>query len=282
MSTLYSHDDVVTSITLSQQYKSRFITTSLDGIIKLYDLLNGGEVLEELHTEPVLDSVFHRGAFYVSCVDGTVRWVDFESGLASVVGDTVHLKGANCLVQTDELLISGSWDKTVHLLDRAHDHTEIIEVPEKVVAMDVLNSSLVVAMTNRLIHVYDLDNLTKPVQVRESGLQYQIRCVSCFPEGFALSSIEGKLSMEFYDISKNYAFRCHRDEDKVNSVNCCLVTNSSHLFTSGDDGDIVMWDYQLKKKLRTYSFKPNKISKFVILNDSLIFAMDNKVCLKSL
>ena len=43
----------------------------------------------------------------------------------------------------------------------------------------------------------------RPEQERESSLKFQTRCVRCFPDatGFALSSVEGRVAMEYFDAS---------------------------------------------------------------------------------
>ena len=43
----------------------------------------------------------------------------------------------------------------------------------------------------------------RPEQERESSLKFQTRCVRCFPDatGFALSSVEGRVAMEYFDPS---------------------------------------------------------------------------------
>lgn len=60
----------------------------------------------------------------------------------------------------------------------------------------------------------------QPEQVRESSLKYQTRCIRCYPNGtgYALSSIEGRVAMEYFDNSeqvqtRKYAFKCHRKSE---------------------------------------------------------------------
>ncbi len=45
----------------------------------------------------------------------------------------------------------------------------------------------------------------QPEQERESSLRFQTRCVRCFPDatGFALSSIEGRIAMEYFDLAES-------------------------------------------------------------------------------
>lgn len=72
--------------------------------------------------------------------------------------------------------------------------------------------------------------MSEPYQRRESSLKFMTRTVRCMPngEGYASSSIEGRVAVEFFDPSKEsqsrkYAFKCHRqtegDVDVVFPVN---------------------------------------------------------------
>lgn len=65
----------------------------------------------------------------------------------------------------------------------------------------------------------------QPEQARESSLKYQTRCIRCYPNGtgYALSSIEGRVAMEYFDNSeqvqtKKYAFKCHRRSEAGRDV----------------------------------------------------------------
>ena len=57
-------------------------------------------------------------------------------------------------------------------------------------------------------------------QKRESSLKFQTRFLECFPnrQGYVLSSIEGRVAVEYLDGSpevqkKKYAFKCHRNKE---------------------------------------------------------------------
>ena len=53
-----------------------------------------------------------------------------------------------------------------------------------------------------LLHCNSLE-AGRPEQKRESSLKFQTRCVRCFPDatGYALSSVEGRVAMEYFDPS---------------------------------------------------------------------------------
>lgn len=64
----------------------------------------------------------------------------------------------------------------------------------------VLPSKLV-ATADRRVVCHDLRSLAEPEFERESSLKYQTRCVRVFPDGsgFAISSIEGRVAIEYFD-----------------------------------------------------------------------------------
>jgi mRNA export factor len=57
-----------------------------------------------------------------------------------------------------------------------------------------------------------------------SPLKYQTRCVATFPDkqGFLVGSIEGRVAVQHIDEaqqSKNFTFKCHRDNNDIYAVN---------------------------------------------------------------
>ena len=85
-------------------------------------------------------------------------------------------------------------------------------------------------------------------QKRESSLKFQTRCLSCFPnkQGYVLSSIEGRVAVEYLDPSpevqkRKYAFKCHRNKDSgveyIYPVNAISFHKEYNTFaTGGSDG----------------------------------------------
>jgi cell cycle arrest protein BUB3 len=53
------------------------------------------------------------------------------------------------------------------------------------------------------VHVYDIRKMSEPQQRRESSLKHQTRCIRTFPDGtgYALSSVEGRVAIEYFDPS---------------------------------------------------------------------------------
>nr|KAJ0194023.1 hypothetical protein LSAT_V11C800394200 [Lactuca sativa] len=123
-------------------------------------------------------------------------------------------------------VITGSLDKTLKCWDpRGGGAQECALVgtygqPERVYSVSLVGNRVVVATAGRHVNVYDLRNMSQPEQRRESSLKYQTICVQCYPNGtrYALSSVEGRVAMEFFELTetgqaKKYAFKCQRKSE---------------------------------------------------------------------
>jgi cell cycle arrest protein BUB3 len=137
-------------------------------------------------------------------------------------------------------------------------------------------------MANRSVNIYELDALTqqahqagdahvKPWQQRESSMKYMTRAVSCMPDdaGYASSSIEGRVAVEWFDASeesqaRKYAFKCHRQavdgQDIVYPVNALAFHPIHGTFASGGgDGVVALWDAVHKRRIRQYQKFPASV-----------------------
>jgi cell cycle arrest protein BUB3 len=96
------------------------------------------------------------------------------------------------------------------------------DLPGKVYSMDITpdGKKLVVGTSTHQVLIYDTKQ-NQILQKRTSSLKFQIRCIKCFIDnsGFAISSTEGRVAMEYFDTSKEaqskkYSFKCHRNKDE--------------------------------------------------------------------
>lgn len=110
------------------------------------------------------------------------------------------------------------------------------------------------------------------------------RAVACMPndDGYATSSIEGRVAVEWFDPSpdsqaRKYAFKCHRQPDPENEgtdivypVNALAFHPTFGTFASGGgDGIVALWDAVAKRRIRQYQKYPTSIA-------SLAFSSDGK------
>jgi cell cycle arrest protein BUB3 len=200
---------------------------------------------------------------------------------------STHDNGVRSVVYSKDhaLVISAAWDSTLHIHPGTAStewSTATINLPSKPFSLAVSPSKLVVAMANRALHIYELRTLAdecrsspannslqnrldiEPWQRRESSLKFMTRAVDCMPsdEGYASSSIEGRVAVEWFDPSndsqaRKYAFKCHRqpidDVDVVYPVNAIAFHPVHGTFaTGGGDGVVAIWDAVAKRRIRIY------------------------------
>ncbi|KXS98206.1 hypothetical protein AC578_288 [Pseudocercospora eumusae] len=188
------------------------------------------------------------------------------------------------------LLITTSWDHTMHVHDPESGQHVAIKLAAKPFAIALSADKAVVSMVERRVHVYLLPDLKalleqaphsslpeeaplelQPWQERESSLKFQTRASACMPDGtgFACSSIEGRVGVESFDEDANkkmYAFKCHREktttkdeqdqEVPLDIIHCVngLAFHPIHgtFATGGGDGVVALWDANTKRRIRQY------------------------------
>jgi len=188
---------------------------------------------------------------------------------------------------TINAVFTGSWDATVKLWDPRADKgcMGTYSLPDKVFTMDLLNDKLVVGTAGRHVYIYDIRFMDEPQQRRESSLKYQTRCIKSFPDGtgYTVSSIEGRVAMEYFDPNpevqaRKYAFKCHRvqqnGEDTVYPVNSISFHQGYGTFaTGGCDGMVNIWDGQSRKRLCQFHKFPTSISSVCFSEDGSYIAI---------
>ncbi|TGJ78239.1 hypothetical protein E0Z10_g10526, partial [Xylaria hypoxylon] len=239
-------NDAISALVFAPESPSRLLVASWDSNIYLYDTQTAaadegpqGSLVRTIeYRAPVLDVCFgaNDDEAFSAGMDWQVSRVDLTSGEQTVLSkhSAPPLYNANSLSQdkltiyAKALVISASWDSTLHV-HSSTDTTQApleISLPGKPHAMAASPSKLIVAMTSRLVHIYDLSALASglssqtvpsPWQQRESSLKFLTRAVAAMPSdaGYATSSIEGRVAVEFFDASaesqaRKYAFKCHR------------------------------------------------------------------------
>lgn len=211
-----------------------------------------------------------------------------------------HKAPVRCVAYSSntELLFSASWDSTlhVHALSKPGQAPAIVALPSKPFSMSITSEKVVVAMANRDVYIYDIKPLEKlalqqssgsaiqvePWQRRESSMKFMTRALACMPSelGYATSSIEGRVSVEWFDPSpesqaRKYAFKCHRETvdgiDVVFPVNALAyhTVHKSTFASGGGDGTVALWDGATKRRIRQYQKFPASIS-------SLAFSSNGK------
>lgn len=273
---------------------------------------------------PILDICWGADetvAYFVG-LDHDVRRVDLGTAENEQTVLSTHEKPSNKVAYNKErkLLLSTGWDGILHAhnLDVAEGRSYIrVRLAAKPFALSLTEGRAIVAMAERKISIYDLLALRmvaeqtsdihtggdselgevevhemSPWQTRESNLKFMTRAVAAMPDGtgFATSSIEGRVAVEWFDADKagdTYAFKCHRqtatqqgedgaeqEVDIVYPVNA-LTFNKVHgtFATGGGDGVITVWDAQTKRRVKQYPRQASSVAALDFSPDSKYIAI---------
>lgn len=132
--------------------------------------------------------------------------LDLGAGGTTATQVAAHSEPIRCIeainVQGNNMLVTGSWDKTVKYWDlRQQQPAATLDVGERVYTMDVRNQMLVVGTAERWIHIVNLANPGTVYKKIQSPLKWQTRVVTCFTDatGFAVGSIEGRCAIQYVE-----------------------------------------------------------------------------------
>ncbi|KAK5657753.1 hypothetical protein OQA88_2826 [Cercophora sp. LCS_1] len=302
-------NDAVSALVFAPDAPNRLLVSSWDKNVYLYEIANGTDdatlVKTYEHRAPVLDVCFgaNKDEAFTAGLDRQVSRLNLATGEQAVLSK--HSDAARCVVYSPEhsILVSASWDSTLHIHNLASPSQPplTINLPGKPHAMAASPSKVVVAMTARLVHIYDLPSIAstlasgapassiQPWQQRESSLKFLTRAVACMPNdaGYATSSIEGRVAVEWFEDTaesqaRKYAFKCHRQAapeeegggDVVYPVNALAFHPKYGTFASGGgDGTIALWDAEAKRRMRQYQNYPDSVAALTFSKDGKYLAI---------
>lgn len=182
-------------------------------------------------------------------------------------------------VEELQCVLTASWDKTLkYWTGNSPNPACSVDLPERVYCMDVKGSCVIVGTAERNILIYDLRKPQVEYRKFQSPLKYQSRVLSIFPDksGFALGSIEGRVAIhhvEEKDSAKNFAFKCHRENNTIYAVNAISFHPTYGTFaTAGADGAFYFWDKDFRNRLKPFSPCSAPISAAAFNADGSMFA----------
>jgi mRNA export factor len=252
--------------------------------VRCWEIANNGSSVAKAmiaHDAPVLCTAFSSDGsrvFSGGCCKTAKMW-DLASNQSQVVAK--HDAPIKSLHYINDLnaLATGSWDKTVRYWDcRQANPVGKVDLPERLYAMDVCGNLMVCGTAEGHIVIYDLRKPDVANRTMKSPLRFQTRCVATFPDqtGFAIGSIEGRVSINFLNERQNktFAFKCHwQNEHEVYAVNCIAFHKQFGTFaTCGSDGQYVFWDLVAKQRLKPFNRAKNSITSAAFNFDGSIFA----------
>ena len=262
---------------------------SWDNFLSMYELQYGGaggnisNIIRHHqlpHEGPVLCSDIGPDGmttFSAGC-DGNVRMWNASQPTTSVQIIGKHdqpVRNMRFLPESN-VLVTGSWDKTVRIWDcRSPNPAAVMQVSDRVYALDAKGQAIVVGTADKQITVFQLQN---KIAEYKSPLAYQTRCISVFNDnqGFAIGSIEGRVALEYYSEmnakmqaqrqpnapkpvnSKGFVFKFHREGNDIFSVNAVDFHPNNIFATSGSDGVFAFWDKDARTRLALFELHKNR------------------------
>ncbi|KAI5964316.1 BUB3 [Candida pseudojiufengensis] len=305
--------DIISDIKFNNNLNdSKLLISSWDNLILLYDCKSFINYLknEPPITNPIFDIKINETPLclqyteftnlpIVGLLDGSIKEIEFENlNLGRNMGKEVDIddfqSGINYLkLGINNTVLASSFNGQLQVIDtKIRKPTTVIKNNRKIIVMETSNNYLILGLTGNIIEIYDLKNLNKPIETREIGLKYQITDIKVFPDqqGFAVSSIDGRVSIETFndttneinsEIQQSYVFKSHRHFDPntetdlvypINSITFNKHTSQSSsnrntlLYTGGSDGYICLWDIKKRKRLKQF---PKFINKELETNETL-------------
>lgn len=202
---------------------------------------------------PILCTTYSDDNLYSGSCDGHIYLHQFEQ--STLIGQheapvkTVHYS------KELSLLITGSFDKTVKFWDvRQKKHVHSISISGKVNVSSVFEKKIMIGTQDQLLLYEGMDFISAYTP------SFSIRSLSLFSNGYAIGSMEGKVSIQYYK-EKGYSFKCHRiPDEKISAVHSIHYNpQKPHIFaTTGLDGSFNFWD-QIQR-VRVRKFQPYKQS----------------------
>ena len=272
----YCPNDSITDLRFSPKAllpKNYLAATTWDGEVRCYEVDPASgktqPVAMQKHEKPALCCAWKTDGtiLFSGSADGKgMMWHLASNSWTQVAQHDGPISGIFYSEIPSPCVITSSWDRTVKFWDASGPPTGtpmgVLHMPDRVYAMDVVGSVMVIATAERHLLVYDLRNPAQPFRQKFSPLKYQSRSIAIFPDqtGFCIGSVEGRVAIEHIqdtDLSKNFAFKCHRQntdskDPELYAVNAMAFHPVGTFATAGGDGAFNFWDKDAKHRLKAF------------------------------
>jgi len=252
--------DTISSIAFNQE-NTHFAVSSWDGSVRLYRLPYYSSPaatcsLEKNYTvgSPVLCCCFFNNMLLAGLVNGHLVAVDSNNTIKAHESSIKAMCNYN-----NQLVVTASFDCTIKFWDlKSTSPVHTISLSAKVYAMDYREQFLIVALSDRSVVVYDMNNINHPT-VFPTKFMYALRSVGTHKDRdtFVVGGIDARAEI-FSRTSpgKTSTFRCHRVDNKLFSVNVVRLypLDPRVLVSGGADGALIWFDKENRSKINTNEF----------------------------
>lgn len=177
-------------------------------------------------------------------VSGVLNVRDTDSNVVETIGSHGDaIKNVEYLPKKN-VLITGSWDKTVKVWDiRQQGSVATYEQCDgRVYSMSVVDEKIAVGTSESKALIWDLRNMSKYMILHR--LQHRVNCIAMSPckECYAIGHVDGRVAIKY--INKNQhvrnlrtTFKCHRmiegEYEHIFSVTTIRFYNEGSILASG-------------------------------------------------
>jgi mRNA export factor len=177
-----------------------------------------------------------------------------------------HQIGTQCIQYIPELslLATAGWDKMLYYWD-CRQPSPALTVPHQnpIYSMDCRHPLLITSDSKSIVYVFNLASPQQVYKQKPTPLKHPTRCVGAMVDkaGFVIGAAEGRCAVQYIEdinLSKNFSFRCHRDETTMATyaVNSLAFHPLGTFASCGSDGVYSCWDHRAKSKLKQFLALP--------------------------
>jgi len=187
----------------------------------MFGAMTADPVASYEHAGPALGVDFlDNTRFFSAGADWMVMMGSVEGGQPTVIGEHKGPIMTLRAVRAHNLVVTGGVDNTVCYWDHRQGKSSAASMcefsrGERVYALDVRGSTLVVITSMQRVHLIDLRKPNTTKRTMDTPLRFQLRSVGVFADekGWVVGSVQGRCAIQHADPDRSkdsFAYRCHR------------------------------------------------------------------------
>ncbi|KAN0006385.1 hypothetical protein ACTFIU_003093 [Dictyostelium citrinum] len=222
---------------------SQALTASADYTVKLWDTLNGSEILSIEHQSIVKTADFsnNNSRVVTGGSEKILRIFDLErpnDPLLQISGHTNTIKTATWSVHNDDIVLSGGLDEVIRIWDLRSGTQVSLCAKSSITSMEFSKDRrFLVTTAGNEVTFWDAQSFY-PLKVY--SLPFEVNCASLHPDNSKFIAGGSDFWVHVYDFSTGNEIEVNKGHH--GPVNCCRFSPDGASFASGSlDGTIRLW-----------------------------------------